>query len=187
MYKRQVRVLGIDDAPFDKFRDRKTLVVGVVYRGGDFMDGVLSTTVSVDGNNATLKLIEMVNSCKYKCQLKAVFLDGIALGGFNIVDVKKMYEETHIPVIVVMRHLPDIQKIEEVLTKLGKEKKIVLLRKAGAIHRAGRIYVQCAGISLVKVHDLLRVTCTHADIPEPLRIAHIIGAGIVKGESRGKA
>ena len=60
-----MRVIGIDDAPFNKFKSGKVLVVGTVFRGGLFLDGVLSTKVSIDGNNSTKKIIEMINKCKY--------------------------------------------------------------------------------------------------------------------------
>jgi len=60
--KKEIRILGIDDAPFNKFKDRNTFIVGVVYRGGQFMDGVLSARIRVDGNNSTKKIAEMVNS-----------------------------------------------------------------------------------------------------------------------------
>ena len=38
-----------------------------------------------------------------------------------------------------------------------------------------------------KTKEFLKVTTVHSYIPEPLRIAHIIAAGLVKGESRGRA
>ena len=43
--KSQIRVIGIDDSPFDKNSNKKVLVVGTIFRGGDFMDGLLSTKV----------------------------------------------------------------------------------------------------------------------------------------------
>ncbi|MBM3309562.1 MAG: DUF99 family protein, partial [Candidatus Altiarchaeales archaeon] len=46
--KPEVRILGLDDGPF-KQNDKKVLVVGVVFRGGSFLDGVVSTKVRVDG------------------------------------------------------------------------------------------------------------------------------------------
>ena len=70
MFKKEIRVIGIDDSPFNKFRDKKVPVVGVVMRGGISIDGVLSAKVSVDGNDATKNLVSMINRCKFKPQLQ---------------------------------------------------------------------------------------------------------------------
>ena len=79
MLKKEIRVIGIDDSPFNKFKKGKVLVVGTVFRGGLFLDGVLSTKVNIDGNDSTKKITEMINKCKFKPQLQCIFLDGIAV------------------------------------------------------------------------------------------------------------
>ena len=185
--KKEIRILGIDDASFDKFNDKRVLVIGTVFRGGSWLDGVLSTYVRVDGVNATKKLIEMVNGCKFKPQLQCIMLDGIAFGGFNVVDVQKLNKQTGIPVVVVMRNYPDFKEIERVLKKLGKESRIKLLDKAGEVVNVGNIHVQVIGIDLKKAKQFLKVSCTRSYIPEPIRVAHLIGQGIAMGESRGRA
>jgi len=187
MIKKEVRVIGIDDAPFDKFKKGKVLVVGTVFRGGAWLDGVLSTKVNVDGNDATKKITEMINKCKFKPQLQCIFLDGIAVGGFNIIDVKELNKKTKLPVIVIIRKRPDINNIKRILAKLNKKNKIKLLDKAGPVKQAGKIYVQLTGISLEKAKEILKIACTHSYIPEAIRLAHIISSGITMGESRGKA
>ncbi len=188
--KKEIRLLGIDDAPFD-LKDETVLVIGTFFRGGEFMDGVLSTRVDVDGEDATLKSIEMVNKSKFKSQLQAILLDGIAFGGFNVVNIETIYKHTSIPVIVVVRKMPDFEKLEKTLQKLGMEEKYLLMEKAGkpqevALKR-GKIYIQTAGISFEKAKKLLQVCCTRSFVPEPIRVAHLIGAGVVKGESKGRA
>ena len=184
--KKEIRILGIDDSPFDKFQDREVLVVGVLYRGGNYLDGVLSTTVEVDGADATLKLMEMVNRSKFKPQLQCIMLDGISLGGFNVVNIGKLYRGTKIPVIVVMRDYPDVEKLFAALRKLNELQKIQLIQKAGEVHRAGNVYIQVAGISVRDAQHIITLSATHSHIPEPLRVAHLIGAGMVSGESRGR-
>jgi len=185
--KQEIRVLGIDDAPFEKFKKGKVLIVGTLFRGGRWLDGVLSVKVRVDGNNATSKLIEMVNRSKFKPQLQALLLNGIALGGFNVVDINKLNKKTGVPVIVVIRKYPDFAKIKSALQKLKKMSKYRLIEKAGEVHKVGKIYVQTAGISLEDASKILKVICTRSLLPEPIRVAHLIGAGIVFGESKGDA
>jgi len=185
--KKEIRLLGIDDAPFNKFKDKNVLVVGTVFRGGSWLDGVLSTKVKVDGDDSTSKLIEMINKCKFKPQIQCIILDGIAFGGFNIVDVEELNKKTKIPVIIVIRRMPDFEKIKSTLKKLGKEKKYNLIEKAGEVHKVDKIYIQINGIALEDAKNILKISCTRSLLPEPIRAAHMIAAGIVLGESRGKA
>lgn len=185
--KREVRVLGVDDCPFDKFKDRHVMVVATVFRGGSFIDGVLSTTVDVDGVDSTQRLVDLVRKCKFRSQLQVILLDGIAFGGFNIVDVKDLYKRTGIPVMTIIRRMPDIQKIKSVLRKIGQEGKIGLIDKAGKVEKIGSVYCQLVGIDKVDAGKIVRLTCTHSKIPEPLRVAHLIASGIKTGESKGRA
>ena len=94
--KKQIRILGIDDAAFDKFNDKEVIVIGTVFRGGDFMDGVMTCKVKVDGDDATNKLIEMINKSKFKTQFRAIMLDGIAVAGFNVFDIKLVVAIIHL-------------------------------------------------------------------------------------------
>ncbi len=187
MFKKEIRVIGIDDAPFDKFKRGKVLVLATIFRGGSWLDGVLSTKVNVDGTDSTRKLIEMINKCKFKPQLQCIMLDGIALGGFNVIDIRELNKKTRIPVIVIIRQYPDFKKIKNALKKLKKEERFKLIEKAGQVHKVGKIYVQLAGINLEKAKNILKITCTRSLIPEPIRTAHLIASGVVNGESKGGA
>jgi endonuclease V-like protein UPF0215 family len=188
MVKKEIRVIGIDDSPFEKFSKRKkTLIIGTIFRGGSWLDGVLSTQIIIDGNNSTSELIKMINKSKFKPQLQCILLDGIAFGGFNIIDIEKLNKKTKIPVVVVIRKKPDIENIKKVLVKINKKGKIKLIDKAGMPVRIGKIYVQFKGLELEDVKEILKVTCTRSLIPEPVRVAHLIAQGIYFGESKGKA
>jgi len=187
MLKKEIRVIGIDDAPFNKFNKGKVLVIGAVFRGGLFLDGILSTKVNIDGNDSTIKILEMINKCKFKPQLQCIFLDGIAVGGFNVIDIKQLSEKTKLPVIVIIRRKPNIKKIKETLIKINKKNKIDLIEKAGSVVQIGKIYIQLTGLSIEKAREILKIVCTRSLIPEPVRIAHLIASGITFGESRGKA
>jgi len=187
MIKKELRVIGIDDSPFKKFSRGKVLVIGTIFRGGTLLDGILSTKVNIDGNDSTTKLIEMINKCRFKPQLQCIFLDGIALGGFNIIDIKELSKKTNLPVIVVIRRMPNLSKIKKTLININKKNKIKLIDKAGEVIKIGDIFVQLTGIKLEKAKQIMKIVCTRSLIPEPIRIAHLIASGIVKGESKGKA
>jgi endonuclease V-like protein UPF0215 family len=185
--KAEVRILGIDDGPFKKFKKGKVLVVGTIFRGGSFLDGILSAKVRVDGDDATDKLIKMVNGTKHKPQLQYIILDGIALGGFNVIDIEKLNKKTNLPVMVVIRRMPDVKKIKEALQRIKLESKIKLIEKAGKIYPVNGIYIQFKGMTVKDAQDLLKVSCTRSHLPEPIRVAHLIASGIITGESKGGA
>ena len=187
MIKKEIRVIGIDDSPFEKFSKGKVVVVGVVMRGGSWVDGILSSKVDIDGSDSTKRIIDMVLNSKFRPQLRCIFLDGIAVAGFNVVNVQMLHEETQIPVIVVIRKRPDMGKIAQALGNLSKTNRLRLIKKAGNIIQIGKIYVQLAGIDMENASKMLSVVCTRSLIPEPLRLAHLIASGMVKGESKGRA
>ena len=190
--KKEIRILGIDDAPFDKTKKkRKVLVVGTVFRGGEFLDGVLSTKITQDGKDSTSQLVKIIKKSRHLQQLQCIMLDGIALGGFNVVDINELLEKTNLPVIVIMRKLPNMKEIEDALKLIHQESKMDLIKKAGKIYRlkinGKNIYFQKAGINEELVEKIIKTSTTHSLIPEPLRISHLIATGIVLGESRGRA
>lgn len=183
--KKEIRVLGIDDSPFDKFKDKTSLLIGTVCRGGTSIDGILSRKVKVDGDDSTAKIIDMVKKSKYKSQLKAILLDGINVAGFNVIDIQKLNTKTKVPVIVIMRKRPQFTKVKAALKKAKKEKSFTLMESAGKIQKVKNLYVQFAGCDKKYVEEILRITISSAQVPEAIRISHLIGAGIVLGESKG--
>ena len=187
MVKREARILGIDDGPFDKWHKGKVVIVGVVYRGGNYPDGVISTHATIDGNDATEQLIKMINKSKFKKQLQSILLKGLAVGGFNVIDVRELSRRTGIPVLVVIRRFPNYKQIFKGLEKLKKKKAMKIIKELPEPKKFGKIWIQPINMTKQTAEELIKLTAIHADIPEPLRVAHIIASGMVKGESRGRA
>ena len=192
--KKELRILGVDDGPFNKFRNKECLVIATVFRGGSFMDGLLSMKVKVDGSNSTNQLIKIVRKTKHLGQLQCIMTDGIALAGFNVLDIQQINKKTKLPVIVVIRRKPNLKKIEKALKNANKKtykKKLGLMKKAGKIYKTKiknkNLYFQIVGIKEKQAKEIIKISATHAMIPEPLRIAHLIASGVVLGESRGHA
>jgi endonuclease V-like protein UPF0215 family len=185
--RKEIRIIGIDDGPFNKFKDKEVLIVGTLFRGGNFIDGILSTKAKVDGTDSTEKIVRMINKSKFKSQLRAIFLNGVAVGGFNVIDVNALHKKTKVPVIVVIRNYPDLKKIFKALGNLKMKKQKKFIEALPKPTKVGKIYIQYIGITLTKAKEMLKLTCTHSYIPEPIRVAHLIAAGIVKGESKGRA
>src|SRR4030067_396332 len=102
------------------FSGAEVLVVGVVFRGGYWLDGVMHTEVVVDGFDATQKISEMVTSSSHYAQLRVLMLNGITFAGFNIVDIKELNALTELPVIAVTRQKPALARIHEAFQNLPK-------------------------------------------------------------------
>ena len=190
--KKEIRILGIDDAPFSKTKKGSVLVVGSIFRGGKSMEGVISTHVTVDGNDSTEKLIQLINGTKHKDQLQVVLTDGIALGGFNVIDIDLLNKRTGLPVIVIMRNYPDLDKVKEAVKHVdGWKLRWKLIKAAGEIYeidvKKSKIYCQLAGIRADRARELVKLCVVNGTMPEPIRASHIISSGIVEGESRGRA
>jgi endonuclease V-like protein UPF0215 family len=189
--KQQIRLLGIDDSPFI-FTDKYGIIIGVVMRGGEYLECVLRRQISIDGNDATDVCKEMIKNTRHKKQLKAMLLDGIALGGFNVVDIEEIYTATNLPVITITRDEPDFEKIKQALKKNFDDwKDRLAIMKKGELHKIktphNPIYVKCTGISLEETKEIIKLSTIRGVIPEPIRVAHLIASGISRGESYGKA
>ena len=130
--KSEIRILGFDDGPFNRNKDKKVLVFGVVFRGGIVLDGALKTEVKVDGLDSTSKIAKLISSSRHKQQLKIIMFDGITFGGFNIIDINKVYKDTRIPVVVINRKIPDFKKVKSALKNFDDfEKRWKLIEMAG--------------------------------------------------------
>lgn len=192
MLKSEIRILGFDDGPFDKEKT-STPVIGVIYRGGKFLDGILRTDITIDGLDSTQKLVKLINSSRHKQQLKVVMLDGITVGGFNIIDVKQLHKNTDLPVIVFNRKYPDLISVKNALMNFTDfDIRWKMIENAGKIKECSlsndkKVYYQSIGLSAEDAEDILLMSSTHGDIPESLRVAHLIATAVVRGESYGRA
>jgi endonuclease V-like protein UPF0215 family len=181
------------------------------------LDGIVCGQVRRDGTDATRRMIELVESSQFAGHIRAVLLQGIAVGGFNVVDVHELASALKVPVLVVMRRFPDLDAVRRALfTDIprrrprvrGAVRKWRLIERAGPIERlppprrstrsvgAGpsglrgegpSLWVQRVGLSLEGARKLVDATTLHGNIPEPLRLAHLIAGGVANGRSRGRA
>ncbi|MCW4010788.1 MAG: DUF99 family protein [Candidatus Bathyarchaeota archaeon] len=183
--KPEIRVLGVDDSPFVFRSKAQTLVVGVVFRGGYWLEGAMSTQITVDGADATPKISSMIKASPHYKQLRVVMLNGVTFGGFNVVDIKALNAETNLPVLAVTDRKPDLAKVQSALRNVpDSEEKWRAVLNAGEIFpvvtRAGKrpLYVEAVGVDRDAAAEILRLTSTRSRIPEPLRVAHLVASGI---------
>ncbi|HKJ72333.1 MAG TPA: DUF99 family protein [Gammaproteobacteria bacterium] len=178
--------VGFDDAPFERGSSAPVRIVGAVF-AGERLDGVVSGAVGRDGVDATAELIRLVATSRFYPQLKLVFLQGIALAGFNVVDARLLHHALNLPVLIVARRAPDLAAIERALEGLpGGGRKWRTIRRTGAMEPVAGVHVQRAGLSREAAEAAVHLWAWHGNIPEPLRAAHLIAGGIAAGHSRGR-
>src|SRR2546422_710402 len=164
----------------------------VVVQAPSYIEGVLTTLAEVDGHDATERIASMVRRSRYRAGLAAILIDGTAVGGFNVIDIDAVRAAVDRPVVTVTRKKPNLGSIETALRRRfddWQERLAAIRRHAIDAIRTGHgsVWVTYVGASRTEVQEALSLTTVRGVLPEPLRVAHLIAAGIVRGESRGRA
>ena len=191
LMKNQVRVLGIDDSPF-RFKEKKALVVGALVRVPNYLEGVMKTEVEVDGIDSTERLAHMISRSRYRDQIKAVMIDGIAVAGFNVVDIESLHKSLGIPVLTVTRDEPDLDKMRTALRKHfedweGRFELITKLKLRQIRTEHKPLYASGLGADWEELERFVTISTVRGAVPEPIRMAHLIAAAMVRGESYGRS
>jgi endonuclease V-like protein UPF0215 family len=184
--KKDIRTIGIDDAAFQREKSKKTFVFGVIVRGYNLIEGILRTEIEVDGMDATEKISQMINTSKFIDQLKAIILGSSTIAAFNIIDMRKLYDNTSIPVLTILPQLPNENDVKRALSHLEdwKERYDVLSKNPplqkinfkNQINRNCKMYIQHIGfIEDRDIKEILQFTTSSSSIPESLRLADMIG------------
>ncbi len=180
-------IIGFDDAPFTPDYIGPVPVVGAIFTGLK-LTGVVIGTVEKDGADAAQQLARLVAESRFAEHVQLVMLQGIALAGFNVVDVFDLHEMLGLPVLVVSRKLPDLAAVRQaLLTQIpGGEQKWALIEQLGPLEPAGHVFVQRVGLSLEQARGVVERFAVHSHLPEPLRTAHLIAGAVANGQSRGR-
>ena len=93
--KKEIRVLGVAAA----VHDGSIRVVGVVFRGARWLDGVLSAASR--GTDLTHTIVEMVNRSPHRNQVRVIMLKASLVPEVARVDPTRIFSETSKPVIIL--------------------------------------------------------------------------------------
>ncbi len=184
--------MAFDDAPFT-FESETTPIVGVVVTLPSYVEGVLRGEVHVDGEDATSELIRLISASTTREATQSILLDGIALGGFNVVDLDRLHAETGLPVITVTRTEPNIPSMERAIREHlpGREDAVRHLRSHPLFPLGVRprpLWVSAVGVDPEAAKMLLRKCLVRGSFPEPLRLAHLFASVTSPGPlSRSRA
>ncbi len=180
-------VLGVDDAPFDKRQSAPVTIVGVVMAGHDLVESVAVGAFPVDGDGAAEYLAGWIGRMRIRPTLRAVILGGITIAGLGIVDLTELAGRLGLPVLAVTRRNPAGSDLADALRAAGLSGRLTLLERIPRAFGVGEgLYLAHAGASRLEAERLVTATLGKARLPEPLRVAHLIGQALALGESRGR-
>lgn len=180
-------VIGFDDAPFAREGHGGVLVVGAAFAGAR-LEGFVTGRVRRDGADATRVLGALITTSKFAAQLQLVLLQGIALAGFNVVDIHALHEALGVPVLVVARRKPRLAAMRQaLLTRVpGGRRKWSLIARLDPMEPTAGVWTQRVGLTASEAERTIRRLAVHGNVPEPLRVAHLAAGALATGQSRGR-
>ncbi|MFW9900832.1 MAG: DUF99 family protein [Candidatus Thorarchaeota archaeon] len=176
--------IGFDDATFDLHSEIKyTQLIGVICQGTR-MVGVIRDKIMIDGDDATEKLMKMIK--QNEKQVQYIITHSITFGGFNLINLAKIYSEIQKPIISITEREVDIDSVKNALISKFPNtyrNKLKIIIKAGNLYETelntaggiSKIFFHCKGIKIKEVESLLKKICIDSKLPESVRIAHLIG------------
>ena len=171
-------------------------IIGVAMEGHDLIESVALGEFPVDGDEATEYLATWVAGLRARPMLQGVILGGITIAGLGIIDATALSERLGMAVLIVTRHNPARSELDAALRAAGLLDRLSLLERTPLAYgvgdepapsqRARGLYLAHSGVPRIEAERLLMGTLGKSKLPEPLRVAHLIGQAIVLRESRGR-
>ena len=177
--RRFSHVIAFDDCAFDRAGRGDVGLVGAVFAGGR-LDGVLSGRVRRDGANSSPVMARMIFESRFVEHVQLIMLQGIAVAGFNVVDVFELHAATDLPILVVARREPDLIAIQKTLSLRirGGDRKWRIIERLGGMERVGGVWIQRVGLTPEESSAIVRRYAINGNYPEPLRVVHLIASGV---------
>ena len=163
--KRETRILGLSGTTI---RDR-TIVIGVVFRGSLWLDGVVSATLDIAGHDYEREISRAIKSSKQYPQLHAIIVSHHLSRKISIRDLAK---RLRLPAISIARS-PGVSRAEPFL----RAPKIF-----GIVVDGKHLEVTAAGVGRAETQRLYEIGCTQGSkIPEAVRVADLMAEQLGRG------
>ncbi len=159
--------------------DKTSRLAGVVMRRDFVIDGFVLGQCTIEGDDATDSILTMYSKLK-RDDISFILISGLIISMYNIVDIKRIGNETKLPIIGVTYE--ESQGIEEAIKHhfpVSYESKIENYYKLGTrtqigLHTGHKLYLRAEGCSAQEAKKLLDVFTLQGAIPEPLRVAQLL-------------
>jgi len=148
-------------------------VIGVVYRGSLWLDGMFECQVQRDRRGRLSGLVKAIVQSRQYAQIHAVILsrEDLALG--SRIHISDFSRKINLPVLSIVR--------KKTPSPREAEAKVESFR----IKAAGRlVHVRAAGLSREKAGEIFAVACTSGQwLPEAVRVAQIVAEQATRCEN----
>ncbi|MGD0176208.1 MAG: DUF99 family protein [Candidatus Bathyarchaeia archaeon] len=162
MLKKEARILGISTTAH---RNGTALVVGAVFRGRSWLDGVLTCWIESETARPLSKISRTIMSSRQYSQLHAVILAKEQIVSDLEINITELARRVKLPVISIIK--------KRAATK-GSKKPFRTNHYELEVN-GERLQVLAKGISREKTQELFALTSTpKSSIPEAARVADLI-------------
>ena len=179
-----LRILGVEDGSFRSFqnnREQRAILCGVIYQSGS-IENIRITRITIDGTDSTNALLDWLRVAQVEC----IILGGITFAGFNVMNARKVHDETGLPVVVYSGVKPDNESMRNALKKHFGDWRTrwAIVKALGKVHCTRNfqgeppVYFEVVGESPEWAESLLHECALVSRIPEPVRVAGLIARGI---------
>lgn len=176
--KAGARALGVAES----YRGDRSVLAGAVVRASRVVDGFAFSTCTVGGTDATAAVADLVDAVDRE-DVRYLFLAGVALAWYNVVDLAALYERADHPVVAVtfegssgleasLRDAFDGDPLEERLAAY----RALPERRHLTVNGNDR-YLRAVGIGESEARDAVRAFTPEGGRPEPLRVARLAARG----------
>jgi len=144
------------------------------------VDGIAVTDVAVDGDDATRRIAGAIRASPHWDGVRAVLLDGVTVGGFNVVDLAALARSVERPVVAVTPRTPDFAAIDAALSTYfpedrGRRRRRLRSRPLFPVRLpTGTVRAAVAGATRAEASALVRRATVEGLWPEPLRLAQLL-------------
>ncbi|MCI4322689.1 MAG: DUF99 family protein [Thermoplasmata archaeon] len=173
----------MDDGTFRRGDRWASLAAVRISLPGD-VEAVRLGRVRVDGLDATASIRRLLRRGTLAAGARAVLLDGISFGGFNLVDLDELHRDVHLPILAVTRRPPELRKIRAALrtyfprsfrTRWGRIQAHRLFRVPTG---AEPLWAAAVGCTQKEAREIVRRSMIHGYVPEPLRVAALVARAV---------
>lgn len=183
--KQGVRALGVAESY--RGESGASYFAGAVVRASRVVDGIVYTTATVGGTDATDAVIRLYDRADRQ-DVRLVAVSGVALSWYNLVDLRAVHEETDVPVVSVtyeesggledgIREEFDGDALDERLAVYDSLPERRRVDVDGTV-----LYVRSVGVPEDRADDRVRGFTRTDGRPEPLRVARLAARGLLAYE-----
>lgn len=152
---------------------------GIVMRRDLVIDGLSFGSSTIEGDDATDNILAMWKKLD-RTDIGCIFLDGLVVSMYNMIDGRNVSESTGLPVIAITfrdsKGLEDSIRYHFRTRSTNKLNRFHELGHREPVHlRTGKkIFVRYWGLSYEIAKTLLNIFTLQGSIPEPIRLAKLV-------------